>query len=153
MDYWIFKTEPDEFSIQDLETQFPNPEMWNGIRNYKARNYLRDEVKLGDLVLIYHSSCKKIGITGLASVTKTAYPDPTAFDKDSDYYDPKSLEDDPKWFCVDIKWEKTLSHLIPPKELKGHKLLKEIELFKIPRLSISKLSKSEFEFIMSLRKA
>ncbi|MGY0579526.1 MAG: EVE domain-containing protein, partial [Paraglaciecola chathamensis] len=90
MQYWLFKTEPDAFSIDDLAARPNQTEHWDGIRNYQARNFLRDQVKQGDKVFIYHSSCKEVGIAGLAEVVKEAYPDHTQFDPESHYYDPKS---------------------------------------------------------------
>lgn len=90
MAYWLFKTEPDAFSIDDLKNAQNQTTLWEGVRNYQARNFMRDEVKVGDLVMIYHSSCKLVGVVGIAVVTKAAYPDPTQFDLSSDYYDAKA---------------------------------------------------------------
>ena len=98
MQYWLFKTEPDEFSIDDLQRK--QEEIWDGIRNYQARNFLRDQVALGDLVFIYHSSCKEPGIVGIAKVIKTAFPDPSQFNDQSKYFDAKSTPDNPRWISV-----------------------------------------------------
>ena len=97
MAYWLFKTEPDTFSIDDLKHAPNQTTLWEGVRNYQARNFLRDDVKEGDLVMIYHSSCKNVGIAGIAKITSAAYPDPTQFDLNSDYYDPKATSDSPRW--------------------------------------------------------
>ncbi|MGY0587354.1 MAG: EVE domain-containing protein, partial [Paraglaciecola chathamensis] len=102
MQYWLFKTEPDAFSIDDLAARPNQTEHWDGIRNYQARNFLRDQVKQGDKVFIYHSSCKEVGIAGLAEVVKEAYPDHTQFDPESHYYDPKSSPENPRWVMVDV---------------------------------------------------
>ena len=103
MNYWIFKSEPDEFGIDHLAAQERQTARWDGIRNYQARNNLRDLVKTNDKVLFYHSSCKNIGIAGTMEVVKAAYPDPSQFDPDSEYYDAKSDPDNPRWFCVDVR--------------------------------------------------
>jgi len=100
MAYWLFKTEPDVFSIDDLRTRKNKTEHWDGVRNYQARNFMRDEIKLGDLVLIYHSNARPPGIAGVAEVIKEAYPDHTQFDKKSKYFDPKSTKDKPRWFML-----------------------------------------------------
>jgi predicted RNA-binding protein with PUA-like domain len=105
MQYWLFKTEPDAFSIDDLANMPNQIEHWDGIRNYQARNLLRDDLRLGDLVFIYHSSCKDLGIVGLAEVVKEGYVDHTQFDPESHYYDPKSLEHNPRWIMVDIQFK------------------------------------------------
>ena len=108
MNYWLFKTEPDAFSIDDLKTAPQQTTLWEGVRNYQARNFMRDDIKLGDLVFIYHSSCKQVGVVGIATVTKEAYPDPTQFDLNSDYYDAKATPDKPRWFVVEVTYK---SHL------------------------------------------
>ncbi|MGB5397330.1 MAG: EVE domain-containing protein, partial [Gammaproteobacteria bacterium] len=102
MNYWLMKSEPDVFSIDDLKKVKTEP--WDGIRNYQARNMMRDEMKIGDEIFFYHSSCKTPGIVGLARVASKPYPDPTQFNKKSRYFDPKSSEDDPRWYLVDIEF-------------------------------------------------
>ena len=113
---WLFKSEPDEFSIDDLKEV--KVESWNGVRNYQARNFMRDEIKKGDIVLFYHSSCKIPGIAGEAVIEKEAYPDPSAFDEESDYFDEKSTLDNPRWLMVDVKFKKKYREVITLEELK-----------------------------------
>ncbi len=108
MAYWLFKTEPDAFSLDDLKNAPKQTTLWEGVRNYQARNFMRDDVKVGDSVMIYHSSCKHVGVAGIAEVTKEAYPDPTQFDFSSDYYDAKATSDKPRWVVVEVTYQ---SHL------------------------------------------
>jgi predicted RNA-binding protein with PUA-like domain len=115
--YWLMKTEPDTFSIDDLERVRTEP--WNGVRNYQARNHMR-AMKPGDGVFLYHSSCAVPGIAGLATVASEAYPDPTQFDKKSDYYDPKSTREDPRWSLVDVAFQRKLTQPITLEEIKAH---------------------------------
>ncbi|KAJ2292084.1 hypothetical protein IW141_002170 [Coemansia sp. RSA 355] len=119
-----------KFSIDDLQAMPDATSQWDGVRNYKARNYLRDDIKRGDKVLFYHSNCKVPGIAGLAIVTKEGYPDYTAFDAKHPYYDPKSSTDAPKWFMVDVKFERKFDRILPLAEIKQHNLLKEMALEK-----------------------
>ena len=116
--YWMMKSEPDAFSIDDLERVGTEP--WNGVRNYQARNFMRDGMRLGDGVMIYHSNCKVPGIAGLATVASAAYPDPTQFDPKSHYHDPKASPETPRWFLVDVAFERKLKRLIPLEEIKQH---------------------------------
>lgn len=148
MNYWLMKTEPDTFSIDDLNNSPKKTAPWEGVRNYQARNYMRDEMKKGDLIFIYHSSCKEVGIAGLASVAKTSYPDPTQFQKESEYYDPKSTEDLPRWFMVDVKFEKKFDRIFSLQEMKEHPILKEMFVAKRSRLSVTPVSKKEYEIIL-----
>ena len=151
MQYWLMKSEPDTFSIDDLFNRKGKKEHWDGVRNYQARNFMRDEMKKGDQVLFYHSSCKVPGVAGIATVCKEAYPDHTSWDPKSSYYDPKSTPDNPRWFMVDIKFSKKFKRVIPLKELKEHDELSELKLLqKGCRLSIMPVSKEEFDFINSL---
>ncbi|MUV12742.1 EVE domain-containing protein [Noviluteimonas gilva] len=115
--YWLMKTEPDTFSIDDLERVGVEP--WNGVRNYQARNHMR-AMQPGDGVFLYHSSCAVPGIAGLAKVATAAYPDPTQFDKKSDYYDPKSTREEPRWSLVDVAFERKLAHVITLEDIKAH---------------------------------
>ena len=116
--YWMMKSEPDAFSIDDLERVGTEP--WNGVRNYQARNFMRDGMRVGDGVMIYHSNCKVPGIAGLATVASAAYPDPTQFDPKSHYHDPKATPETPRWFLVDVAFERRLNRLIPLEEIKQH---------------------------------
>lgn len=149
MNYWLMKTEPDTFSIDDLKNKVTSD--WDGVRNYQARNFMRDEMKLGDQILFYHSSCKNVGVAGIAEVSKESHPDYTSFDPKSDYYDPKSTKEKPRWFMVSVKWVKTFKRVIPLSELKEHKELSEMLITKKGnRLSITPVTKKEFQFICSL---
>ncbi|MCD0281100.1 EVE domain-containing protein [Xanthomonas melonis] len=116
--YWLMKSEPDTFSIDDLARVGTEP--WNGVRNYQARNFMRDGMRVGDGVLFYHSNCKVPGIVGIAKVASTAYPDDTQFDPASDYHDPKSSREDPRWVLVDVAFERKLGRTIALDEIKQH---------------------------------
>ena len=150
MQYWLFKTEPDAFSIDDLSNKPNQTEHWDGIRNYQARNFLRDNVKSGDQVFIYHSSCKHVGIAGLAEVVKEAYADHSQFDPESKYYDPKSLQDKPRWVMVDIQFKQKFAQILPLKDIKSMPQISEIGLVKKGhRLSIMPVQPVEFEYLLS----
>jgi predicted RNA-binding protein with PUA-like domain len=152
MKYWIIKSEPDEFSIHDLENKKTQVEAWNGIRNYQVRNMIRDEIKMGDKCLFYHSSCKHVGVAGVCEVVKEAYADSSAFDKKSDYYDPKSDPDNPRWLMFDVKWIETFTSIIPLAQLRETSALKELQILKRGnRLSITPVSKNEFNTILKLK--
>jgi len=116
--YWLMKSEPDTFSIDDLQRVGTEP--WNGVRNYQARNFMRDGMKVGDGVLFYHSNTQVPGIAGLATVASAAYPDPTQFDPKSDYHDPKATRENPRWSLVDVAFERKLKRTIPLEEIKQH---------------------------------
>ncbi|MDE3272604.1 EVE domain-containing protein [Pseudoalteromonas sp. G4] len=147
MQYWLFKTEPDEFSIDDLKRK--KEEIWDGIRNYQARNFLRDQVALGDLVFIYHSSCKEPGIVGIAKVIKTAFPDPSQFDSQSKYYDAKATTDNPRWTSVTLEFVDKL-RIIALSKLKADKQLESMYLVqKGSRLSIQPVTDDEWEYILN----
>ena len=150
MQYWIMKSEPDVFSFNDLKNRPQQTEPWNGVRNYQARNFMRDEMQVGDIVLFYHSSCPVPGIAGLAQVASRPYPDETQFDPKSEYFDEKATLDKPRWFLVDVKFHQDIS-FISLEELKKHQELAEMRLLqKGNRLSILPVSPEEFKFIMSL---
>lgn len=145
MQYWLFKTEPNAFSIDDLANKPNQTEHWDGIRNYQARNYLRDQVKVGDQVFIYHSSCKDVGIVGIAEVVKEAYPDHTQFDPESNYYDPKSSQDKPRWVMVDIQFKKKFTTILALKTIKSIPEIQQLGLIKKGhRLSIMPVEATEF---------
>lgn len=150
MKYWLFKTEPDAFSIDDLAKMPNQTEHWDGIRNYQARNFLRDEVKIGDQVFIYHSSCKNVGIAGLAEVVKEGYIDHTQFDPKSQYYDAKSLKDRPRWMMVDVLFRQKFMQVLPLKQIKNMPEITDIGLVKKGhRLSIMPVKQNEFEWLLS----
>lgn len=145
------KSEPDAFSISDLQNRPKKTEHWDGVRNYQARNFMRDGMKMNDLVLFYHSSTKNVGVAGIAKVVKESYPDFTQFDQDSKYFDAKATEDNPRWFMVDIKWVKTFKEIIPLKLLKECKELENMHLVKKgTRLSVQPVLESEYLFITNL---
>lgn len=150
--YWLMKSEPDAFSIDDLKRV--KTSLWDGVRNYQARNFMMNDMKPGDEVLFYHSNAKPPGIAGLATVSKKAAPDPTALDKKSKYYDPKAAPEKPIWFCVEVRFKKKFKELISLDELKTHSALKDmLVLKKGQRLSIQPVTKKEFDFILSLPQA
>jgi predicted RNA-binding protein with PUA-like domain len=150
MNYWIFKSEPDEFGIGHLSAQKKKTARWDGIRNYQARNNLRDLVKTNDLVLFYHSSCKDIGIAGSMEVVQAAYPDPAQFDPDSKYYDAKSNPDNPRWYCVDVRLVEKYLEVIPTKILKADPITAELSIFKQGRLSIAPVSAAQWKAVQRL---
>ncbi|MCB1568101.1 MAG: EVE domain-containing protein [Xanthomonadales bacterium] len=116
MAYWLMKSEPEEFSIEDLAAREREP--WTGVRNYQARNFMRDQMQVGDGVLFYHSNCAEPGIVGIARVASAAYPDPTQFDPDSDYFDPKASTEAPRWFLIDVAFERRLKRTLGLSELR-----------------------------------
>ncbi len=145
------KTEPSEFSIDDLVAAPDQTTFWFGIRNYQARNLLRDEIKVGDPVLFYHSSCAEPAVVGTAIVVREAYPDHTAFDPQSDYYDAKSTAENPRWVMVDIKLVKKLPRPVTITELRTHHELTELPLLKKGnRLSVQPVTAQQFTFIVKL---
>lgn len=150
MQYWLFKTEPDAFSIDDLANMPNQTEHWDGIRNYQARNFLRDQIKLGDQVFIYHSSCKDVGIVGLAEVVKEGYPDHTQFDPEAKYYDPKSPTDNPRWYMVDIEFKQKFAQILSLKTIKQMADISEIGLVKKGgRLSVMPVQENEFRLLLT----
>lgn len=151
MKYWLMKSEPDVFSFEDLKKRPKKTEPWNGVRNYQARNFMRDEMSPGDLILFYHSSCEVPGVAGIAKVASSAYPDSTQFDSKSEYFDPKASKESPRWFLVDVMFEKDLKTFVSLEELKKHQSLQGMRLLqKGNRLSILPVTKDEFEFIVKL---
>jgi len=145
------KSEPDVFSFQDLKKRPKQKEPWNGVRNYQARNFMRDDMKVGDLILFYHSSCPIPGIAGIAKVASETYPDETQFDKKSEYYDEKATLEKPRWFLIDVEFEKDLKTFVSLEELKKHEELAEMRLMqKGNRLSILPVTASEFKYILKL---
>ena len=151
MNYWLMKSEPDVFSIDHLLAMPNQTEHWDGIRNYQARNMLR-EMKIGDQVFFYHSNANPIGITGVMEVVKEAYPDYTAFDPEQKYYDPKSKQDNPRWFMVDVKFIRKFDRIITLEELKGHQeaLGDMLLLRRGNRLSITPVTPGQWQYILGL---
>lgn len=151
MNYWLFKTEPDECSIDDFANAPDTPIVWEGVRNYQARNFLRDDVAVGDNVFIYHSSCKDIGIAGIARVVRAAYPDPSQFISSSVYYDPRSTTENPRWIAVDLVYVSKLSQLIRLDKLKNIATLIELPLVrKGNRLSVMPVTCAQWQTILAL---
>jgi predicted RNA-binding protein with PUA-like domain len=148
MAYWLLKSEPSVFSIDDLERR--GTSLWDGVRNYQARNFLR-AMQPGDEAFFYHSSCAEPGIVGLMSVARTAYPDPTQFDPDSPYYDPASPDDKPRWDSIDVRFRKKLSRPLTLAELKVLPQLTDLALVKKgSRLSVMPVSAGEWRAILEL---
>jgi predicted RNA-binding protein with PUA-like domain len=148
--YWLMKSEPGEFSIDDLKNAPNGTEHWDGVRNYQARNFLRDEVKKGDAVLFYHSG-KDPAVVGTAQVACEGYPDFTAWDPKSRHYDPKSTEENPRWYMVDVTFEKKFPRPVPLAELRKTPGLEEMLLLKKGmRLSIQPVTKEQFDIVVSL---
>ena len=149
--YWLMKSEPGEFSIDDLEARPSKTEPWDGVRNYQARNMMRDEMKPGDQVFFYHSACEQPGIVGIVKVAGEAYPDPTAFDPEDKHYDPKSDPDNPRWFLVDVEFVRKLERTISLSELRNHDALADMVLLRRGnRLSVMPVSQSHWDYILDL---
>ncbi|KVW77484.1 EVE domain-containing protein [Burkholderia ubonensis] len=147
MQYWLMKSEPDEASIDDLANAPQRTLPWTGVRNYQARNFMRDTMQIGDGVLFYHSSCPEPGIAGLAEVSSLPYPDPTQFDPKSPYYDPKSTRESPRWLLVDVRFVKKAA-LVPLAALREYDELADMRvLAKGNRLSITPVTRAEWRFI------
>ncbi len=145
------KSEPSEFSINDLKNNPDKTEPWDGVRNYQARNMMRDDMKKGDQVFFYHSNCDEPGIVGIMTIHKEGYPDPTAFDPNDKHYDPKSDPDNPRWILVDVKYKRKFKRTISLKELRNHKQLKDMKILQRGnRLSITPVTKKEWDYILGL---
>lgn len=143
------KSEPDVFSIDDLKKKKTSG--WDGVRNYQARNFMRDDMKLGDMVLFYHSSCDVPGVAGLAKVSKTSHPDPSQFDSKSEYFDPKATKEAPRWFMVEVEFVEKFDAVVTLTTIKETKGLDKMPLVqKGSRLSINPVSTSEYKIILSL---
>ena len=149
--YWLFKSEPDVFSIDDLREAPDSTTLWDGVRNYQARNLMRDEIKKGDGVLYYHSRIKPMGVAGVARVVRNGYADPTQFDRKSKYFDEKATEAQPRWICVDIKFARKLPRVVELAELKAHSgLAKMMVTQRGARLSVQPVTKEEFETVLAM---
>ena len=147
--HWLMKSEPDAFSIDDLERK--GQEAWDGVRNYQARNFMRDGMRVGDKVFFYHSNCAEPGIVGIAEVATDAYPDPSQFDPKSDYFDSGSTRDNPRWMLVEVKFVKKFKRTITLDELKQQEALAEMALVrKGNRLSVMPVSDGDWKYILKL---
>ena len=153
MKYWLMKSEPEEFSIDDLKKRPGKTEHWDGVRNYQARNFMRDEMKRGDQVFFYHSNCDEPGIVGIAEVVKEGYPDFTAWDPNDKHYDPKTDPDNPRWMMVDIQFVRKFNNTISLKALKANPALASMRLIQRGnRLSVMPLEKKEWKEILKMEK-
>jgi predicted RNA-binding protein with PUA-like domain len=153
MNHWLLKSEPATFSIDDLAARPKQTTAWDGVRNYQARNMLRDSMKKGDLAFFYHSSCEVPGIAGIVSVVKSGYPDETAFDRKHHHYDPESRPSDPRWYVVDVKFQRKFKRIVTLDDLRKHadNALAELVLLRRGnRLSVTPVAKKDWDFILKL---
>jgi predicted RNA-binding protein with PUA-like domain len=151
MRYWLMKSEPDVFSIDDLKRMPNRTDKWEGVRNYQARNMMRDDMQPGDLAFFYHSNCKEPGIVGIMKIVRGGYPDHTAFDPDAKYYDPKSDPDNPRWYMVDVRYVRKLKRNITLSELRTHTGLSELPLLRRGnRLSVMPVDARQWDYILGL---
>ncbi|WP_295384550.1 EVE domain-containing protein [uncultured Thiodictyon sp.] len=153
MAYWLFKSEPETFSIDDLKARGAAGEPWDGVRNYQARNLLRDQMRIGDGVLFYHSNCAVPGVVGLAEIASGAYPDATAFDPQAKYFDAKSDPANPRWYLVEIRYVRHLARAIPLSEIKAHTdgPLADLPLVRRGnRLSLMPVTPAQWDCILAL---
>lgn len=150
MAYWLFKSEPGCFSIDDLKNRPGMTEHWDGVRNYQARNYLRDQVRVGDQVFFYHSNIPEPGVVGLAEVVREGYPDFTALDPASEHFDPKSSAGNPIWYMVDVRYVSTFPRQVTLEKIKAHPLLTNMPLVRRSRLSIQPVTPEEWRIILAM---
>lgn len=149
MNYWLMKSEPDVFSIHDLKSSPQSTSGWDGVRNYQARNFMKDSMQPGDQVLFYHSSCAEPGVAGLAKVSSEAIPDPSSWDPESPYFDPKSTKENPRWWMVKITWQATFKQVVSLKWIREQKALESMLLIrKGQRLSIQPVTAEEYQYIV-----
>lgn len=149
--YWLMKSEPDTFSLDHLAAMPQRTTMWDGVRNYQARNMLRDDMQRGDLAFFYHSNCAEPGIVGIVEVVRAGYPDPSAFDPESPYFDPKSDPGQPRWYVVDVRLKQRLKRTITLGELKAAPELASMALVRRGnRLSVLPVTATEWRFILDL---
>ena len=151
MNYWLMKSEPGCFNMDDLKKRPKQTEPWDGVRNYQVRNMMRDEMKIGDKAFFYYSNANPSGIAGIMEVVSKAYPDQSAFDPNKKHYDPKSDPDKPTWLLVDVKFVKKFKRIIPLQELRAEPLLEEMWILRPgSRLSVTPVSKTEWDTILAL---
>jgi predicted RNA-binding protein with PUA-like domain len=146
--YWLMKSEPGTYSIDDLEAD--GETSWDGIRNYQARNFMRDDMRVGDRVLFYHSNASPPGVVGVAEVARESYPDHTARDPDSAYHDPKASPEDPRWYMVDIRFVRKLPRTVPLAELKADPALDDMVVTGRSRLSVQPVEETHFRHVLAL---
>ena len=153
MAFWLLKTEPESFGIDHLAALPRRTAAWDGVRNYQARNFLRDDVRRGDAALLYHSSCAVPGVAGIARVVRASYPDPTALDRRDPHFDPSASVEEPRWFCVDLRLVRTCRRVIALSDLRAHaqrELRGFMLLQKGCRLSVMPIATHQFDFILTL---
>jgi predicted RNA-binding protein with PUA-like domain len=153
MNHWLLKSEPGTFGIDDLAALPGKTSAWDGVRNFQARNMLRDSMKKGDTAFFYHSSCEVPGIAGIVRIVKDGYPDKTAFDRKHDHYDPESKPDAPRWYVVDVKLERKFKHVITLDELRRHASdeLSDLRVLRRGnRLSVTPVTQAEWDFVLTL---
>ena len=150
MAFWLFKTEPGCFSFDDLKGRPAMTEHWDGVRNFQARNFLRDSIKPGDWVLFYHSSIPEPAVVGLAEVVRAGYPDFTALDPNGEHFDPKASPANPIWYMVDVRYLESLPNQVTLEAIKGHPLLGEMPLVRRSRLSIQPVTQAEWQTILAM---
>jgi predicted RNA-binding protein with PUA-like domain len=150
MNYWLFKTEPGCFSLDDLRNRPGMTEHWDGVRNYQARNFLRDRIKPGDLVLFYHSNVPEPAVVGVAEVVRGGYPDFTAFDPNSEHFDPKSSPNAPVWYMVDVRYREAMKKPVTLERIKANPLLSDMPLVRRSRLSIQPVTPEEWRMILAM---
>lgn len=147
--FWLMKSEPDVFSIDHLKAK--KNSLWDGVRNYQARNFMMKDMKVGDQVLFYHSSTTPPGVAGIATISKAAVPDPTQFDKKSEYYDEKASKENPRWFCVEVQFKKKFKSYVPLEDIRKTKGLEKMLLLKKgQRLSIQPITEKEFSILSQM---
>lgn len=149
--YWLMKSEPDTFGIDDLKRVGVEP--WTGVRNYQARNFMRDGMKVGDLALFYHSNATPPGVAGIAKIVRTGVVDQTQFEPSSPYYDPASKRGDPRWICVDVEFVEKLARLVPLEELRADPRLEGMVLLQRSRLSVQPVESDHWKRILTLARA
>lgn len=149
--YWLMKSEPKVYSIHDLERD--GRTTWEGVRNFQARNFMRDDMAVGDVVLYYHSNAEPPGVAGLATVARTAYPDPTARDPESEYFDPKAGDEDPRWVMVDLAFQERFSAVLPLDALRSAPGLEKMPVINRSRLSVQPVTPEEFDIVVELARA
>ena len=149
--YWLMKCEYDECTFDELKVRPDRIGRWRGVRNYQARNFIRDDMRIGDLVLFYQSNCSEPGTAGLVEIIREAYPDPSQFDPEQTYYDPKATRGNPRWFSVDIRWKKAFRTFVHLKDLKANPELKAMKVVQRgQRLSIQPVTKKEFDTVCKM---
>lgn len=154
MNYWLFKNEPEDYSIDDLAADSDQTVHWDGVRNYQARNFMRDDMRVGDKGFFYHSNCEVPAVVGIVEIVREAYPDHTAFDANEKYFDAKSDPDNPRWVMVDVRFVRKLKHPIPLKEIREHS--EKLEGFRLiakgNRLSVMPVDPAHWKLVLSLEK-